>query len=434
MSSTKPEPENRALLVDVETQLRPTSPDRRRAFPVLLVLAQFGFLLALLAPVVVSLSIKVSIIDPVNTGGSLGLILGVGSLMSVIATPLFGNLSDRSRSRFGRRRPFLVGGALVGTLGLVVIGVSDAIPGVLAGWALTQLAMNAGQAAISGLYADRIPEQLRGRVGAFLGLATNFGAVGGAAMATALSPNLLLIFLVPGLVAIAFAGILALYIKDAPAQPEALRPFSVMEIVRSYGWPVRSNRDFTINFISRFLIWLGFSALMTYQALLFIQHFGVNPQNVAGYMLAATAISGAGTLLGSIGGGWISDKVDRRKGFVLTGGLLIGVSLLLVGLAPTPELVFAAGALGGLGLGVYIAVDLALAARLVPDKNNAGRYMGIVTLANNLPNVVTPLLAPLLLTAGATADGRPGFTLLFLVAGVVSVVGSILVLAIRSVR
>lgn len=434
MSFIKPDPEKIALVAESETERRPAIQDRRKAFPVLLVLAQFGFLLALLAPVVVSLSIKVSIIDPINTGGSLGLILGVGSLMSVIATPLFGNLSDRSRSRFGRRRPFLVGGALLGTAGLAVIGVSDSILGVLAGWALTQLAMNAGQAAISGLYADRIPEHLRGRVGAFLGLATNFGAVGGAAMATALSPNLLLIFLVPGLVAILFAGILALYIKDAPAQPEALRPFSVMEIIRSFGWPVRGNRDFTINFISRFLIWLGFSALMTYQALLFIQHFGINPQNVAGYMFAATAISGAGTLVGSIGGGWISDKVDRRKGFVLTGGLLIGVSLLLVGMAPTPELVFAAGALGGLGLGVYIAVDLALAARLVPDKNNAGRYMGIVTLANNLPNVVTPLLAPLLLTAGASAEGRPGFGLLFLVAGVISILGSVLVLAIRSVR
>ncbi len=118
MSFIKPEPEKIALLADGETQLRPpANQDRRKAFPVLLVLAQFGFLLALLAPVVVSLSIKVSIIDPVNTGGSLGLILGVGSLMSVIATPLFGNLSDRSRSRFGRRRPFLVGGALLGTLG-----------------------------------------------------------------------------------------------------------------------------------------------------------------------------------------------------------------------------------------------------------------------------------------------------------------------------
>lgn len=128
--------------------------------------------------------------------------------------------------------------------------------------------------------------------------------------------------------------------------------------------------------------------------------------------------------------------MDRRKGFVLAGGLLIGVSLLLVGMAPTPELVFAAGALGGVGLGIYIAVDLALAARLVPDKNNTGRYMGIVTLANNLPNVLTPLLAPpLLLTAGASAEGRPpGFALLFLVAGVISILGSVLVLAIRSVR
>lgn len=430
MTANNVAPKGAAASTDADPKL---SKDHRARFAVVLVIAQFALLTALLTPVVVALAVKVSIIAPDNAAQVQSVALGVGALMALIASPLFGNLSDRTRTPLGRRRPWLLGGAAAGAAALLTMGLTDSVAVLIVAWAVAQLSLNASTATINALYADRIPAKWQGRVGALLGVATNFAAITGAGIATLFSTNLVLTFVVPAIVAIAAIVVLCVIVKDSSRDVQNLRPFSVAEIVKSFGWPARKNRDFTLNFVSRFLIWLGYSAIMSYQALLFIQRFGIPPQEVAAYMLAATGISGAATFIGSLGSGWLTDKIDRRRNFVVLAGVLLGVGLILLGFASNVVAVYAAGALAGFGLGIYLAVDLALAARLIPDPRLAGRYMGIVTLANNAPGVVTPFVAPLLLATGASA-ASPNFTLLFLVAGAVSVLGALVMFGVRTVR
>lgn len=408
--------------------------DPRKIFSVLLVLAQFFVLFSILTPVVVALSIKLSmILPPEQVPGAQGLVGGLTALFSIIATPIVGNLSDRTRSRFGRRRPWLIGGVLLGTIALFVVATAQNVPQLLLGSIVAGLGFNATVAAIGGLYADRVPEKWHGRVGALIGVATNFAAIAGAAVATALAPNIVLIFVVPGLLAIIFVTILALIIRDSKDDVRDVDKFSFGQIIKSFGWPVRENRDFTVNLISRFLIWMGYTAIIAFQALLFIQHFGIPPQNVALFLLAATGLSGIATLVGSVGGGWITDKTDKRRGFVMFAGLLMGAGLIVYAFAPTVEFAIGAGIIIGLGLGVYLAVDLALATRLIPDPRFTGRYMGIVQLASNLPQSIMPFLAPLLLAIGAAQAG-PNFLLLFVVAGALSIIGAFVMLFMRSTR
>jgi MFS family permease len=410
------------------------SKDPRTIFSVLLVLAQFFVLFSILTPVVVALSIKLSmILPPEQVPGAQGLVGGLTALFSIIATPIVGNLSDRTRSRFGRRRPWLIGGVLLGTIALFVVATAEDVPQLLLGSIVAGVSFNATVAAIGGLYADRVPEKWHGRVGAFIGVATNFAAIAGAAVATALAPNIVLIFVVPGLLAIIFVTILALIIRDSKGDVRDVDKFSIGQIIKSFGWPVRENRDFTVNLISRFLIWMGYTAIIAFQALLFIQHFGIPPQEVAVFLLAATGLSGIATLVGSVGGGWITDKTDKRRGFVIFAGLLMGAGLIVYAFAPTVEFAIGAGIIIGLGLGIYLAVDLALATRLIPDPRFTGRYMGIVQLASNLPQSIMPFLAPLLLAIGAAQTG-PNFLLLFVVAGALSIIGAFVMLFMRSTR
>lgn len=404
---------------------------RRVAFPALLVLAQFGLLLAVLTPVVVALSVKLSVLAPGNTAAVQGPILAVGSLMAIIAGPLFGNLSDRTTGRFGRRRPWLVGGALVGTAALALIGAATEVWQVVVGSALAQLAFNASTATVGPLYADRIPERLRGRIGALIGVATNFGAIGGALISTILADSIFWTFVVPGLVAIVLVTALAAVVDDPPVRRGETGPFSPRDVLRAFTWPVRGHRDFSVNLVSRFLIWMGYTTLIGFQTLLFIERFAVPLQQVAGYALMATGTAGVATLIGSVGGGWLSDRLDRRRWFVLGSGVGIGVGLVLLGLAPSIDAAIGAGVVVGFGLGVYLACDLALAARLVPDPANSGRYMGIVQLASIAPQVVLPLLAPVLL---ATGTGGTGYPLLFTVAGSFAIVGAGFMLLVRTVR
>src|SRR6476620_5591938 len=76
------------------------------SFVALYVLAYLGTILMFLAPLLVSLSLKVNaLVGTEQAPGSLSLVAAVGAFLAMFANPFFGHLSDRTTSRFGMRRP-----------------------------------------------------------------------------------------------------------------------------------------------------------------------------------------------------------------------------------------------------------------------------------------------------------------------------------------
>ena len=124
--------------------------------------AYFGSWIAILTPVVVTLALRVQQINPAGKAASLSLVLGVGAIFALLANPFFGKLSDRTRSRFGMRRPWLIAGVISGTIGLLVIALAPNIPLVLVGWCLAQTGFNALLAVVVAILPDQVPEEQRG--------------------------------------------------------------------------------------------------------------------------------------------------------------------------------------------------------------------------------------------------------------------------------
>jgi len=99
----------------------------------------------------------------------------IGLAVAMLVQPVAGLLSDRSRARWGRRRPFIATGALFNIIFLLVIGASPAFMGttsagtsraylvLIAGLALFQVSANVAQGALQGLIPDIVPENQRGR-------------------------------------------------------------------------------------------------------------------------------------------------------------------------------------------------------------------------------------------------------------------------------
>ncbi|MGW0710587.1 MFS transporter [Streptomyces sp. NPDC002643] len=113
-----------------------------------LALAQFGAYLAVLTPVMVTLALRVhQIVPEADRGAALGQVLSVGALLAMLGNPVFGALSDRTTSRFGRRRPWLLGGMATGLAGLLVVALGGDVLTLMAGWGLAQLSINATLAA-----------------------------------------------------------------------------------------------------------------------------------------------------------------------------------------------------------------------------------------------------------------------------------------------
>lgn len=412
----------------------PTLSDRPNAPAKLIVamaLAMLGAYLTILTPVIVTMSIRVAQIAPDNKSAALGTVLSVGAVLALIGNPFFGAMSDRTTSRLGRRRPWLLGGMLVGSAGLLIVAIGSNIPTLTAGWALAQLGINATLATLTALLPDQIPAQQRGKVSGILGLMTSVAILLGSALAAALANSAVLMFMVPSVIGVATVLLLVMVLKDRPAEKGHFAPYGFKEFLATFYINPRRYPDFAWNILSRFLIWMGLACVTTYQAYLLIDRFDYTTDNVANGILLATLISTAGLVAGSSFGGTLSDRTGQRKPFVLGAGIVIAVSLVLIAFASSFPVFLIASALFGVGEGVYLAVDLALATDVLPNPDDAAKDMGVLNIANALPQSLVPILAAPILAIGS---GGSNYSLLFLLGAVVAVAGSVLVRMIRGAR
>ncbi|HET6292507.1 MAG TPA: MFS transporter, partial [Kribbella sp.] len=149
------------------------------------VLANVGVFAAWLGPIQVLLAKQSDTVAPGNKEFVYGLITGVGAAVSVIANPLFGAISDRTLSRFGRRVPWVLAGAVGGAIGLLVLAGAGTVAWMLLGWCLMQLFGNMLLAAITAAVPDRVPKLQRGFVGGWVAMSQTLGALVGVGLAAA---------------------------------------------------------------------------------------------------------------------------------------------------------------------------------------------------------------------------------------------------------
>jgi len=119
-------------------------------------LAYMSTSLLFLAPLLVTLALKVdSLVGIERAPGRLALVAGVGALVAMVGNPFFGRLSDRTASRLGMRRPWMITGLVGGSAGIGIIALAPSIPVVLAGWCIAQLFFNALLATMVAVLPDQ---------------------------------------------------------------------------------------------------------------------------------------------------------------------------------------------------------------------------------------------------------------------------------------
>ncbi|MFG3257910.1 MFS transporter [Streptomyces sp. NPDC048172] len=351
-------------------------------------------------------------------------VTGVGAAVSLVANPLFGALSDRTVSRYGRRTPWIVAGVLGGAAGLGVLAVADRVAVMVLGWCLVQLALNATFAAVVAAVPDRVPTGQRGEVGGWLGVSQTLGIVLGTGLAMAAGG------IAMGYAACALFTVLAVvpYVllrQDTPL-PAALRPpLGWREFTRGFWISPRSNPDFGWAWLTRFLVNLGNSLALLY--LLYFLRDVLHAEDPENGVLLLTALYSALLLATVLVGGVWSDRVGRRKPFVLWAGVLMAGATGMMAFWQTWTGVLVAAALLGIGFGVFTSVDFALMADVLPAAASRGKDLGVINIANSLPQVAAPVLAaPIVTHLG-------GYPVLYVTAALVGLAGAVLVRRIRGV-
>ena len=176
----------------------PQTPRVGWGFIGLYTLAFISTSLLFIAPLLVTLALKVNSLVGINRApNSLALVAGVGGFLSIFANPFFGRLSDRTSSRLGMRRPWMVIGLVGGSLGIFVVTLAPSVPVVLVGWCIAQVFFNALLAAEVAVLADQVPVAQRGMVSGVLGVCTPIASVTGSFVVKLFTGNQLTMFLAP---------------------------------------------------------------------------------------------------------------------------------------------------------------------------------------------------------------------------------------------
>jgi MFS family permease len=391
-------------------------------------LAYASLWLALLTPAMISLALRVRQLTAGNATRPISLVLFTGAVVALISNPVFGALSDRTRSRFGRRRPYLVGGALCGFAALALIGLAPSVVVVLIGWCMAQLAYNAVLAAMVAIVPDQIPSSQRGTVVGILGICMPIGQIAGTYVVQQLAGNMVLALVVPG--AIGLAGVLGLAFA-LPPEDEHSHPIPSSVAADGAGWfNLLSHRDFSWAWGSRVLFVMGSVFLQAYQPFLLLDELKFEPADVPRLIFRSTLVQAATNVVFSLIAGRLSDRTGRRKPIVMTGSVLQGLGLWLIAVSHSYTTFLLGVALAGMGHGIYEGVDLALVTDVLPDRDrNAAKDLGLLNVANTLPQVIAPLAAPAILELS-----RGDYTLLFLIAGMVPMLGAGFLLPLKRVR
>ncbi|HEU5202896.1 MAG TPA: MFS transporter [Candidatus Limnocylindrales bacterium] len=322
------------------------------------------------------------IVTPGTEGSALAFIAAVTFLFSVAVQPTVGSISDYTTTRWGRRKPYIVFGAVLDVVFLVGIATANSLLAIAAFVTLLQFSTNTARGAFQGYVPDLVPDRQVGLASAMVGLMQVFGNVLGfglAAIATAEGNVGLAVGAIAVIEIITMLSVVLRVPKGPPAKPREGRSW-LQIAAETWGTDILKERSYVWLLISRLFILMGGASLVNFLLFYLPRSLGIAESDIDSAVLQLLAAATLAAVLSIIPASRLSDRIGRKP--VIWGCTAIGmVGLILVALAPNLTLATIGAALLGSSQGTFLSVDWALMTDIIP-KAASGRYMG-------LSNVVT---------------------------------------------
>ena len=353
-----------------------------------------------------------------------GVISGIAGVCALLAYPLAGAASDHTMSRFGRRRPWIVVGTVVFAVGLFALGFQHQIVGVGVWWSVTLVGFCVLTAAVTATISDQVPIYQRGLASGLVSAPQAVGIIVGLGIVTAFGWGALGGYTFS---AIALVVLMVPFVLVVPDEPLAVRPaFRRSDILKALWVDPRLHPDFGWVLLGRLLVNLANAIATT--LLLYYLEYGLHRPNADGDLLILSVVYMVFVIIASLWLGRLSDRIGRRKPFVIAAAFIQGAAALLLAIVSTFPTAIVAGALLGTGYGCYLSVDQALATQVLPDPATRGKDLGIMNIATAGPQAFGPLLGAGLVSAFS------GFSGLFVVSAVIGIAGAATTFFVKGVR
>ena len=396
----------------------------------LFAIAWLGVWMAQLTPIQLLLPAQVeaqlSATSWVDKVVAFGIISGIAGVFALVAYPLTGALSDRTTSRFGRRRPWILGGAIAFAAALVLLGLQDSLVGIGIFWSLAIIGFCVLTAALTAVISDQVPVEQRGFVSGWISAPQAIGTILGVLLVVVLLLSQVVGYTLVAILLVMLVLPFVLRIPDAVLPVSDRAPLRLGGLVSGFWISPRQFPDFGWTLASRILVNFG-NAFGTSLLLYFLQD-GLRVPHAEDVLLMLILIYMVFVVLASLVLGKLSDRLGRRKIFVFVAAVLQGVAALMLAFVPVLGVAMVAAGILGLGYGCFLSVDQALATQVLPDAHTRGKDLGIMNIASAVPQAIAPLIGAFVVAALA------GFQGLFLLAAVAAILGALAVLPIKSVR
>ncbi len=372
------------------------------------------------------------LVDPAEKATKLGLLFGVGAIMAFVGPPVFGYISDRFPTRWGKRLPYLAAGSLLTAAALLWMAFTSSYWSLFAAYLLLQLADDLGTGPYSALIPDLVAQEHRGAASGWMG-ALQVGAQIAAGAAGFLLLSLPALFVLTALLNLAAAAWTLLFISEpAGAAPRREGFWESM----AAPW---QNPDFRWVWATRFLVMFGQYVVQTYLQYYLadvVRVFSFAGRRLATQAFQAVALLGLvislGGALSSVPAGRWSDQVGRKLPIYVSGVTMALVILPLI-LFPDYQILVFIALVFGMGYGAYVAVDWALATDVLKSPDAYATDMGIWQTSIVIPQIIAGMMGGLVDLLNRTRAGS-GYTVLFMVAAAGFLLGAFFVRNIRDVR
>ncbi len=354
-----------------------------------------------------------------------GMISGIAAIATIIAYPLTGALSDRTASRFGRRRPWIVDRRA--RLRALARRARAADPdlgdrrGV--GRGIRRILHHDRRAHRDDLRPGARDQ--RGFVSGWMSAPQAVGIIVGLLLVTELVTDQALGYALLAVIVVVLA-IPFLTRHDEPLAAAERARVTAKGILAGFWISPRKHPDFGWTLLSRVLVSVG-NALGT-SLLLYFLMFQLDDDDAEADLIVLTLIYMVFVILASLLLGRLSDRLGRRKAFVFLASGLQGFAALLLAIFPDLTVAMIAAGILGLGYGCFLSVDQALATQVLPDAASRGKDLGIMNIATAVPQAIGPLIG----AAAVVATGS--FVLVFVLSAVFAFAGALAVARVRSVR
>lgn len=409
------------------------------------------------APTNLLLSAQILVWFPEDKERQLALLMTAGGLVSLLASPLAGIFSDRTRSSRGRRTPWIIAGITISSVALGVAGWTAILPGdsrtlgyglLLAAWMVFQFAIALAVTPTQSIVPDQVTERQFGTVSGVMGMTYTLGIVLGTALAVALPRP----WAYAAVIAVLLATAVPFLSRDreplpwlaggdspetnpargaeqAVEQPEVGtmgKKSKGLAAARHVLPNPKEAPDFYWMFLTRLLLMLAQAIALFFLLYYLRDRIGFHDPELG--VLILTAVFAGCVVATAVWSGWFSDKLGTRKPFILFSATGVAAACAVLAFTSSFTMVVVGAVILGLSWGVYQAIDQALVNAVLPNEQERATHMGLMNLGVLLPNTLAPSIAAIALSL------LGGYTGLYLLAGAMCLAGGVLVLKIQSTR